>query len=42
MVRVNRCNDGEHVINGWMSKNCIEKTRTFLEIGYRYVHKYYT
>ena len=41
-VGVNRRNSGEHVINGWLSRNCMEKTRMFSEIGYRYVHKYCT
>jgi hypothetical protein len=41
-VGVNWCNDGEYVINGWLSRNCMEKTRTFPEVGYRYVHKYCT
>jgi hypothetical protein len=42
MVGVNRCNDGDPVINGWLSRNCMEKMRTFPKIGYRYVHKYCT
>jgi hypothetical protein len=37
---VNRHNDGEQVINSWLSRNCMEKMRTFSEIDYRYVHKY--
>jgi hypothetical protein len=42
MVGVNRRNDEEPVINGWLSRNCMKKTRMFPEIGYRYVHKYCT
>jgi hypothetical protein len=39
MVGVNQHNNGEHVINGWLSRNYMEKMRMFREIGYRYVHK---
>jgi hypothetical protein len=42
MVGVNRRNNGERAINGCLSRNCMEKMGTFPEIGYRYVHKYYT
>jgi hypothetical protein len=41
-VVVNRCNDGEKVINGWLSRNCMKKTRMLPEIGYSYVHKHCT
>jgi hypothetical protein len=41
-VGVNRRNDGKQIINDWLGINYMEKTRTFLEMGYRYVHKYIT